>query len=542
MRISFLTLSFLILSLGLFAPERKSFRIFASTTIVETWTVNAYRWIPFIGKPITLQHRYLPVDANSAIDSKLRPGSTLGVLVRENGGATEAYWTGRLIIIDENIRGLELDFRNLTRVGRYKGTIDLAPEDTETGTVTVTVNATDIVIWPLLGLVFGIYAAVRIQKYIGVDRKILQWLAREAELGQKCDKAQQRFREQAEGKPYATYEICEALKVQRRVIARRLVEIGQSRFPALDEEEDHFKIEIVGPIELIEAAIVQWDSLAGDLKALEEALNNVKAHARNAPPPKPLLDAYSITLIDGMPRFYTQAHKLLEGESIGLDAFNPLRESVNKSTEVAKLWSKQEQAVKTVRRAIEELRTREAEMNESEKRRLDHAQSRINSAWVGLWTAENADDFAKRNTEADIKAAQDALAGLERFFREPTRPTTADPTETRAFPLPRLFEQALKVQPLSFDFLVLDIGLTTLPADDEARAKTVKRMRLRRDRVLLWSAIGIAVTTGLAALYFGKNFGSLMDYLAVITWGMVTKAALETINVAVEGLYSQHAV
>jgi len=76
-----------------------------------------------------------------------------------------------------------------------------------------------------------------------------------------------------------------------------------------------------------------------------------------------------------------------------------------------------------------------------------------------------------------------------------------------------------------------------LPVEDHAlMAKKYKLARFIRELGFAAIALGLAGLTGLTALYFGKNFGSLQDYLAIGTWGLVTKGALEGLSAAADKL------
>jgi hypothetical protein len=48
--------------------------------------------------------------------------------------------------------------------------------------------------------------------------------------------------------------------------------------------------------------------------------------------------------------------------------------------------------------------------------------------------------------------------------------------------------------------------------------------------------------TALSALYIGKPFGTFLDYVGAVTWGLGTHAALATLATAVGGIAGLHAL
>ena len=47
----------------------------------------------------------------------------------------------------------------------------------------------------------------------------------------------------------------------------------------------------------------------------------------------------------------------------------------------------------------------------------------------------------------------------------------------------------------------------------------------------------VALATGLSQLYFGKNFGSLDDWLKALTWGAGSKLGVDLVKTVMERLF-----
>jgi hypothetical protein len=159
-------------------------------------------------------------------------------------------------------------------------------------------------------------------------------------------------------------------------------------------------------------------------------------------------------------------------------------------------------------------------MTPDEEKLAARALQQANSAWVDLWTGENLDDLAARQTEAEIVAAVDGVSRLQ--HRLPPR-------------APQLLEFTAWAEQEGAILPVLPVK--DLPAAPEARVQRAESALRLGDRAVLGIAIVVALATGLSQLYFGKNFGSLDDWLKALTWGAGAKLGVDLVKTAMDRLF-----
>jgi hypothetical protein len=156
---------------------------------VKTLALRAERTIP---GGLWLRHRSLPLDASTGSDAKkleLRAGQVLGRVSGSNGGTATVSWTGESRL-DGKALVLELEADGFDRPGTYTGAVDLVPTDKEAGEVAVSAAYTHLVVWPVLFLVLGVFAAIGVQAITQVWGIHLTGLARVPRLV--SDNAQRR--------------------------------------------------------------------------------------------------------------------------------------------------------------------------------------------------------------------------------------------------------------------------------------------------------------------------------------------------------------
>ena len=79
--------------------------------------------------------------------------------------------------------------------------------------------------------------------------------------------------------------------------------------------------------------------------------------------------------------------------------------------------------------------------------------------------------------------------------------------------------------------------MADLPAEPAARAQRAENALRLGDRAFLGIAVLVALATGLSQLYFGKNFGSLDDWLKALTWGAGSKLGVDLVKTAMDRFF-----
>jgi hypothetical protein len=499
---------------------------------VSTLTVTVYRLWPlaFVNQGLSCaRHCYLPIEK---ITGEITGSKQIGYLSSDTGGVMH-------VSVDEysEEKGarLKLDFAgDLSRVGKYSGKLDFLPANKEAGDVTLTVNVTDIILWPVLVLLAGIALAVWAQHYTGVHRKVVVLVERHAN-------AQKKF----EGLPQSIhgYKISASLTEKFDGLLETLRGLDKAYFDKFDEEQKYTNA--VAELETLEAQVDAWEKFDAELTALRAALDKLK----------PVVDIAERPSAEALPDpdlvhpvFFTTASSLLEGKAITLDEFTKLRADVEGATKLAGEWEELERLAQWSRGRITVLRENYETMTEKEKERLDEAHQSVNSAWFDLWLAKNEEQITASGARSEILIAKDTVWRLSHRFGAPT-PEPPPPTMIRVFAYipgmnlvepPETAGEAQPVKHYAFMRIPLpEISLDQLPAEPEKRAVFARQAIHRGDKSILYIAIVTALVTGLTTVYFPKNFGTLPDYLTTLIWGAGTKAALEGLSAALNAIFSQ---
>ncbi|MEW5828131.1 MAG: hypothetical protein AB1846_04505 [Chloroflexota bacterium] len=499
---------------------------------VSALTVTVYRLWPLVYVKQDLscsRNCYLPIEK---ISGEFSRSKQIGYISSDTGGVIR-------VSVDEYSaeKGarLKLDFPDsLSRVGKYSGKLDFLPDDEKAGDVTLTVNVTDCILWPVLVLLAGIALVAWGQHYTGVHRKILVLLERHANAEKKFKALPQSIH---------GYKISTNLDEKFKELDTTLRGFDKAYFDKFDEEKKY--TDAVAELESLEAQVDAWGKFDAKLTALKDALNKLKPVVDTAerPPAEALPDPDL-----QYPVFYTTASGLLEGKAITLDEFTKLQAEVEGATKLAGEWEELEGLAQWSRGRITVLRENYQSMTDKEKERLDEAHQSVNSAWFDLWLAKNEEQITASGARSEILIAKDAVWRLSHRFGAPT-PEPPPLTMIRVFAyvpgmgLVEPPETAGEVRPAKhYAFMRIplpEISLDQLPAEPEKRAVFARQAIHRGDKSILYIAIVTALVTGLAAVYFPKNFGTLADYLGALIWGGATKAAVEGVNAALGAIFSQ---
>ena len=232
-------------------------------------------------------------------------------------------------------------------------------------------------------------------------------------------------------------------------------------------------------------------------------------------------------------------------------------ERIDKAAEIASSWGQLYELAILVRDAIRELSRSGVELSESEREMLETARHHLNSAARDLWEAPNLDDLRRRDTENELTSAQETTrrlmdpfvyyAGSELTAQLQALTPTAKDGGTEmgealgSFPmevlgkLPPMVRAYARIE--AFRLPRLNFEAYGALKSGAERLAFVKRALLLGERTVTGAALITSVIAGLDR-YFSTNFGSLSDYLALLTWGLAAKAGLELANAALSHLLS----
>jgi len=565
----------------------------APTPLVDKWTLQAVRKNPFKKDPMpTISCStacYLPLVAAPPGEKVVTKGldSQLGVLVAENQDPVVVK--GSLSTEDKDgVTRLPLVLENLKKPGTYIGTIDLLPNDEKAGTVEVTLKTTDWFWWPLLAMLLGIILAILAQHFEAIGRKILILNSRRHAIspgrinsqdGLKYSRLEMILntwsqslqslnpksrREKSGGQTVSPYDdntniiagtkycesvngfikkimedenikgpntknkfvgysglLCTDLDLRSQNLIEPIKALRYTATPELDEQNKDYKA-VLDELDFLESQLEFWKEFGARWAETYDVICGLQPKKED----KPLWPS----ILDDVPNFITTAKEYWNEKQIKLNYLAALDDQVKKAGLLAQEWPALLDRVKEDQKYIQYFFTKE--IPQEYKEEIYAADRLLNQAWAELWLAKDADDLKERTTKADLDRVEALILGLYRYYITPKQewgPALVFPPEGGK---PMEIDRIGKFQ----DFLN-KIKDRVLPVEDHTLlAKRYTRARLWREIAFFLLALGLAGLTGMTAWYFGKTFGSIQDYLTIGTWGLVTKAALEGLNAALEKL------
>lgn len=496
---------------------------------VSTWTLNALRVLPFMD-PICVRGLVtgcsLPINTEGGrpvLEGTMR----LESLSSERGG-------GLMITMEDASpsRGAALDLtfdRRWGLTGTYTGQVDFVPDDPDLGTVDLTVNVKDIVIWPVLCLWVGVATARYVQRYLTVRRETLKLLERLNSVNLEFAK----LRKSVHG-----YTVAEDFEVRHMQLEAAIQEWDRTHFGELAESErEAFTTTILEPLAVLEAQTAIWSQFRDKLDRLGRTLlQDARPAIDHAEAPA------GIDLKE--PRFFTNGRALLRGTKLQMPQVREYAERIDKASDLAASWGELSELALLVRDAIRELSKPAIQLSISEREMLETARHHLNSAARDLWEAPNLDDLRRRNAEKELTTAQEIVRRLMDPFvyyagsEVAKELETAPEAEVSAGSLTSFSVEMLsKLPPLvrtyarveSFQLPRIGLDRYDMLPTTVAKQAYVRRALLFGEQTVTWAAMLASMVVGLER-YFTTNFGSLADYLALLTWGLTAKAGLELAN------------
>ncbi|HHE73297.1 MAG TPA: hypothetical protein ENL34_13565 [Chloroflexi bacterium] len=496
---------------------------------VERWTLKAVRFLPFADPACVrgvLLGCTLPLDGKPVA---LEDPMPVGQLVNEEGGG------GLLVSVREasdHYALLDLAFdRPWGLVGNYTGVVDLVPGDPDAGIVEMSVHVKDSIVWPLLALWLGVTAARHLQRYLTVRRDVLGLLQRLNALSLEFGKLRRSI---------FGYSVSEDFHQQRAALEEAIRAWDRSHYgPPTDIEMGMLQHRIIEPLEALESQLEIWKTMRQRLDRLGRRLA-MEARPVIAKATKPR----GVDVPE--PRFYTTARSLLRGRAICMADLPELASRVDQAAELASLWGGLYRLACLVRDAIRELTRPTVTLSESERAMLETARHRLNSAVRDLWEVRDLQELRIRETQEKLETAQELTRQLMDPFVYGRRiPVSGRALTDEEFAFSSV-ESGAEIAPLvrvfshidSFRLPHLDLDRYEALQSDSQRSEYLQRAVLFSERAVASVAMVTAVVAGLER-YFSTDFGSPADYLALLIYGVATKAGLELINAAVSRLLAR---
>jgi hypothetical protein len=589
---------------------------------VETWTLNALRVVPFTN-PICLRGLSLgctlPIaDAGAA----RRVPALLGYLGNDRGGGLVVTLLGTSSARTTARRGiapvyagapgaleaaypparpgggthnaqLGLAFvdayggvQRWGLTGIYSGQLYFEPGNgTETGDLNVparrvdlVVTVKDIVIWPILVLILGVWAARAAQRHLTMHYDT-------RELMNRLDAATRQFAE-LRASIYG-YTVREDVVARRQELRNEIRAWDRTHFGApTPAEQERFTRTITEPLAAFESQIAGWATFREKLDRLRRKMEYA---AKPAIEHAELPTGLSVKIESGglpalpEPRFYTVARSLLQGYQMELAQVPAVAERIDQAADIAAVWGEYDQMVTLIRDGLRQLYNPVVELSISEEELLERARQHLNSAARDLWEARNLTELRERETQAELAEARDIIQRLLDPFvyytpseeaghtvTTPAVPGAAVPgaavrgAAVRGADVPgaaafapddgsALLDSypapvAAFLQPMvrsynrlsTYHLPGLDAarppagpaprtGSASASPPSGARALIGGATALVGESTVTWAALIVALMAGLNT-YTTSHFGAFGDYLTLFTWAFAIKLGLELAN------------
>ncbi|MGA5305597.1 DUF4402 domain-containing protein [Nucisporomicrobium flavum] len=463
--------------------------------LVDKWRATSYRMSG------STRDDVLPLKPGQKCPGE--PASTVvGGLVRGGGGGTT-------VTAQCTAAGVRLSFSDLSAIGDYTGTLDLAPDDDKKGAVALTVRRTDTWWPPLLALIAGVLLALLATRQSGR----LNTLAKAEEelllVEATASRAVERFKARAGTAAWSAYALDPAWATKAREVTDSLKGLRR-RFGALDEKDATYQA-VVTDIATMRRVAEAWPAFADRLADLEPALAAVTTLASGNAPPRSG---------QSEPAFLAPARALLTGEPLAFDAILDRVAEVEATAALARRWPED---AATVRQLEERADVIEAAIHDAgpdarpDLGKLSEARQLTSQARHTMWEARTPKDY---QVAAGLKAADALLDGLSFYLHDDGDLVPA------GFGIGRVFRRR------------------TAPASDLSHTLDAPLRKLRRVSTVRWVGnllvflvtLAVTVVSGLAVWYEDKPFGTFSQYATLVLWGFTAQAALTALAAALDPL------
>jgi len=494
-----------------FAPYAKQLTVKVSSPqpALNKLTMVAWRLFPF--SPLWCANAEVPLKESDFFPKLDANGTPIGFAQKDTGGFATVLWSGTKASSDGKSSIAEIKIDDLPHAGKYDGEVSFNKESDRTGVLSLGVVAKDIVIWPILVIIGGIYIAFVAKRYLGVLRCTWTLRKQEAAIGDAFRDAQKQFAEATQGTPYGAYSVAEDVAGQRASILKVLYALEMPAWvTSLASNPDYTAA--TSALQALQSQIVAWAQLGPDLNSLSETVSSVWKDVDGTLmiPPATRPDE---------PAVLKQARELLIGHVMNGAAIDPLRQQVADSLSLAKRWASINLRTKDATTELINLQSR-TDLNDTQRNSLASVKDQLIAVWKHLWDAQAVGDLAAISS-GDLDSAEISLARIGSGIEERAPQEVFSLSRAHLFPPHQL---------TSFNAFAPFSDLNHLPANDDRRLALLTAAIGYGDRGSAILAFAIALLTGLSTYYLGKPFGTLQDYVVLFLWGAGTKATLDIVT------------
>lgn len=489
--------------------------------LLASQSAKRQKWDPFDGGlvwvPVGLasDEVQLPPEASDGTRSM-----TVGALVGTEGTIPVTY-EGEIeeLTATTSLVGLELGGYE---PGSYSGKVDLMP-GAEGGDLALDLKVTTWWPIPALVLLLGIVGGVLLQRQSGRRGPRARLLQRIADLEQRHGDAVAKLRLAAGGppgggggpnKPWGDFSIAQLAQAQEQL--REQVE--RSTEKAWVKIDEKVLSDLEARIAMVEAQIDLLGMVPDLARELEGALNQLAAGPSSPLPPRRGSDAGETN-----PGLDAEARQALVGASTGRAELQGKLDAIRSRAAAVRNLHELEERLSDLWRGKKEL-DRARVLTAEEKTELDRELIAVHHL---LWESETDRDLEQAHEQLQAAAAK--IAGLWAKLPEEQLPQLArirhigfgmelEAAEPLVLPAPGTVAEGPLLPNQT------DAAPTASLPQLSVEEATEQISQARFGQLLLVLVTGaVALASGLAVLYVGKEWGSPWDYLAALVWGLAAQ-------------------
>lgn len=472
----------------------------AMQPLISKLSLRAYRYFPFASSWWTPAWTSPGIPLRAAVNAD-RAGLThtplLVVATRDFAGTAAIYWDGNETTLAAAEPVLGVRVKSIPFAGKYDGALSFG-KDAGSG-VALTLNASDLVIYPLIWLAFCIWIAIRGKRWLGGERQLTQWRTGVLLAQKHMESAEETFGGTVKGASHG-YSLHEAFTGQCQAIWAKIDELRGILLGSLDTSSPAYQF-VNTKVPELEEFPKAWVAFGGQLEALKQAMAEV---APGAPP----------LGLDSRPAALQQTDTLLQAKAMTLEQFAAQQTQVAAQTAFLDQWNELWPAVQRIHAGMADFKSQCAQYVALHNDDVTAVDDQVNAVRARLWLLSGADDAANIDAAAAVESAKEKYSGLLEAakFDEPGREkmlVKSMPKLKEARAEPEWSPQAVSV-------------------------KNLQKQLTNTDGVLGFLSYLLAVLTGLNQLYFGKPFGTVSDYVTLTLWAFGAKVAVDALSGGLE--------
>lgn len=499
-----------------FAPFSKqmTIKVAGPSPALPKLTATAWRLIPF--SPFWWSKASLPLKDADVYPDPTNKHQFIGFVDADTGGYAPVWWL-RNRRKSDGYMVADVHVDRLPHAGKYDGSVSFHKDNvSSTDDLELTLIAKDIVVWPIISIIGGIYVAFIAKRYLGVLRITWTLLKQEAAIGDAYKHAQEQFTNATRGTSYGRYSIAQDVNKQREFILGLIDKVDEQRWLTDLTSNQNYK-DATEALGVLEAQIGDWAALGRDLSSLATTLSTVTTGIDWSVklPPKDE---------ENWPVLCEKARNLLIGRPKKMAELGDLHKKAVDTTDLLKSWDSVNKRIKPAAKELAQWRQRN-DLTPAQNDALNTAHDQLVIVWKRLWQAETSADLASIcSAGSELDSVEIALAKIDSAPSTRTKVGyVATPLDLirRLGPTPRVAPFLLKPDYLSIDHL---------PANDTRRFALLTKAITFGDFASALLAFTVALLTGLNENYLGKPFGTIQDYIVLFLWAVGTKATLDIVT------------